>query len=205
MAGSPLLLATSNPGKRFELLAFLPPRLEVVTLTDIGIELPPEDGSSYGEIAAVKARVGAAMSGLITIADDSGLDVDALGGAPGIRSARYSGEPPDDARNRRKLLTELAGIAEGRRTARFRCAVAIAHPDGRVEHRNGRCEGTIGFQAVGNNGFGYDSLFVLPNGLTMAQLSLEEKNRISHRADAYRAIAPLLAGWLPAVAATSTP
>ncbi len=196
MAGSPLLLATSNPGKRIELLAFLPTDVEVLTLTDLNIELPPEEGASFGEIAKVKATVAAKSSGLLAIADDSGLEVDALGGEPGIRSARYAGEPVDDARNRSKLLSAMRDVPPDRRRARFRCAVAIARPDGDVEYRDGTCEGSIGFEEIGTNGFGYDSLFRLHTGLTMAQLPLAEKNQISHRADAYRQIAPILTEWI---------
>ena len=196
MAGSSLLLATSNPGKRIELLAFLPVGIEVLTLADLSIELPPEEGDSFGSIATLKATFAAQASGLVAIADDSGLEVDALGGSPGIRSARYAGEPPDDARNRDKLLSEMRDIPPGQRTARFRCAVALARPDGLVDYRDGTCEGSIGFKEVGTNGFGYDSLFLLPSGLTMAQLPLEQKNKISHRADAYQKIAPILATWI---------
>ena len=196
MAGSSLLLATSNPGKRIELLAFLPSGIEVLTLTDLNIELPPEDGESFSAIAMVKATVAAQASGLLAIADDSGLEVDALDGAPGIRSARYAGETTDDGRNRAKLLSAMRDIPLGRRTARFRCAVAVAHPDGEVQCRDGVCEGTIGTEEIGSNGFGYDSIFVLPSGQTMAQLTLEEKNQISHRADAYRKIAPTLTTWI---------
>ncbi len=196
MAGSSLLLATSNPGKRVELLAFLPAGIEVLTLADFQIELPPEEGETFGEIAAVKATVAAKESGLLALADDSGLEVDALGGLPGIRSARYAGDPADDARNREKLRSAMRNVPTDQRSARFRCAVALARPDGEVEFSNGTCEGSIGFEEVGTNGFGYDSLFLLPSGLTMAQLPLEEKNRISHRADAYRRIAPVLTSWL---------
>jgi XTP/dITP diphosphohydrolase len=133
---------------------------------------------------------------MLAFADDSGLEVDALGGAPGIRSARYAGEPPDDCRNREKLLAELRDVPQEQRTARFRCAVALARPDGPVEVRDGVCEGSIAFEEVGTNGFGYDSIFRLANGLTMAQLSLKQKNQISHRADAYRKIAPVLSTWI---------
>jgi XTP/dITP diphosphohydrolase len=196
MAGSSLLLATSNPGKRVELLAFLPTGIEVLTLADLQIDLPPEEGETFAEIAAVKATVAAGASGLIALADDSGLEVDALGGLPGIRSARYAGASANDARNREKLLSAMRNIPTDQRTARFRCAVALARPDGEVTLSNGACEGSIGFKEVGTNGFGYDSLFLLPSGLTMAQLPLEEKNQISHRADAYRQIAPVLTSWL---------
>jgi len=187
-----LLLATSNPGKREELRAFIPTGVEIVTLADFDIDLPPEDGKSFVEIASTKAAFAARASGLLTIADDSGLDVDALAGAPGIWSARFAGEPVDDARNRTYLLAQLDCVPIGQRTARFRCAVAIANPDGVIATGEGACEGTIGMREVGSYGFGYDSLFVLPDGRTMAELETVEKNRISHRARAYEQIASQL-------------
>lgn len=196
MAGSPLLLATSNQGKRRELLAFLPADIEVITLADLNLTLPPEDGESFVEIASVKAAFAGKASGLITLADDSGLEVDALSGAPGIRSARYAGDPGDDAKNRDRLLADLRDVDERRRSARFRCAVAISHPDGRVKTGEGFCAGSIGFDEIGDNGFGYDSLFRLADGRTMAQLHSAEKNQISHRARAFEVIFPTLLTWL---------
>ncbi len=193
MAGPTLLLATSNPGKRAELQAFVPPGIVIVTLADVGVVLPPEDGASFVEIARAKATFAANATGMIAIADDSGLEVDALGGAPGIWSARYAGVPTDDAQNRSLLLTNLADIPENARSARFRCAVAVATPDGGVSVGEGICAGSIGPREVGANGFGYDSLFRLSDGRTMAELSPDEKNRISHRARAYEQIAPVIA------------
>ncbi len=196
MAGPTLLLATSNPGKRTELLAFLPQGTDVLTLTDIDMVMPEEVGVTFIENATTKARFTCEMSGLLTIADDSGLEVAALHGAPGIRSARYAGEPVDDGRNRTRLLAELARRPKEDRSARFRCVVAIARPDGTVATGEGICAGTIGFAEAGVNGFGYDSLFVLPDGRTMAELDPTEKNRISHRARAYEVVAPTLTTWL---------
>lgn len=198
MAGPTLLLATSNPGKRVELLALLPPGVRIVTLLETDITLPPETGDTFLANALTKATVAAAASGHIAVADDSGLAVDALAGAPGVHSARFAGEPPSDARNRAKLLQALMSSGEIERWARFHCAVVVADPGGRVATAEGTCEGHIGFAEVGDHGFGYDSLFVLPDGRTMAQLPLAEKNRISHRARAYAALAPTLDEWLQA-------
>lgn len=199
MAGPTLLLATSNPGKRTELQAFLPPGIDVLTLADVDVTMPAEDGETFLEIASVKAEFAARSSGLLTVADDSGLEVDALGGAPGVLSARFAGEPSDDSRNRSKLLSELAAHPGVDRSARFRCAVAVATVDGRLATGEGACPGSIGYEEIGENGFGYDSLFRLPDGRTMAQLEPEEKNRISHRARAYEKIAPTVAAWLAEV------
>ncbi len=196
MAGSPLLLATSNPGKRRELLACLPPETEVITLAELNLTLPPEVGNSFVEIASAKASFAGQASGLITLADDSGLEVDALSGAPGVRSARYAGDPPDDARNRARLLTELVLVSLDQRSARFHCAVALFHPDGRLETGTGSCSGSIGFEEIGDNGFGYDSIFRLPDGRTMAELEESEKNRISHRTRAFEVIAATVSAWL---------
>jgi len=193
MAGPTLLLATSNPGKRLELQAFVPPGIAILTLKDVDIVPPPEDGASFVEIACTKATFAANATGMIAIADDSGLEVDALGGAPGIWSARYAGEPTDDARNRSLLLTNLAEVPEKDRGARFRCAVAVATPDGVVTVGEGFCAGSIGCRDVGTNGFGYDALFRLSDGRTMAELTTDQKNRISHRARAYEQIAPVIA------------
>lgn len=203
LAGPMLLLATSNPGKRTELLAFLPSGIQVVTLADVAIEMPPEVGASFVEIARKKALFAARSTGIATIADDSGLEVDALAGAPGIYSARYAGEPSDDARNRALLLLNLRDTPSGGRSARFRCAVAFADHQGVIAAGEGASEGTIGFSEVGENGFGYDSLFLLPDGRTMAQLEADEKNRISHRARAYEAIAAALREWSTSTVAGS--
>src|SRR5687767_1281817 len=150
MAGSSLLLATSNPGKRIELLAFLPSGIEVLTLADLNIELPPEDGESFAAIATVKATVAAQASGLIAIADDSGLEVDALGGAPGIRSARYAGPGATDADNRRQLLRELSEFPA---KARFRCVIIVARNGDVLGTFTGAVEGSINREERGAGGF----------------------------------------------------
>jgi XTP/dITP diphosphohydrolase len=129
---------------------------------------------------------------MLALAVDSGLEVDALGGAPGVRSARFAGEPRDDARNRKALLSALADIPQERRNARFVCAVTIATPDGTVWTSDGTLNGTILDRERGTRGFGYDSVFLLPDGRTVAELLDEEKNAVSHRSAAIRAILPTL-------------
>ena len=191
-----LLVATHNPGKvreYRELLAGLP--LEVTYLDAEGITLEvAETGETFAENAVQKATAYARASGLWTWADDSGLEVDALGGAPGVCSARYAGAGASDADRYRKLLAALAGVPWARRTARFRCTVAIARPEGEVWTTDGVCEGIIAFGPAGANGFGYDPVFYLPeHGATMAQLPAEMKNQISHRGRAARKAAALLA------------
>ena len=194
-SGRTVLLATSNPGKRAEFELLLPPAVRVLTLADVSVELPPEDGDTFAEIAVAKATTASGQSGLLTLADDSGLEVDALAGAPGVRSARFGGEPPSDERNRQTLLAALAAVPADQRGARFRCAVALARAGTVVATAEGTCEGSIGYFPRGIFGFGYDPIFVLPGGCTMAELEPAEKNRISHRARAFQAILPrLLAG-----------
>ncbi|HID86772.1 MAG TPA: XTP/dITP diphosphatase [Anaerolineae bacterium] len=198
-----LLIATNNPGKLREyenLLADLP-----LTLTwpgQEGIELEVEEtGESFRENAILKARAYARASGLLTLADDSGLEVDALGGEPGILSSRYAGPEADDEDRMRLLLRKLEGVPWEERTARFRCVIALATPQGEVWTTEGSCEGIIAFEPRGEHGFGYDPVFYLPQfGKTMAQLPPELKNRISHRARAAekaRAILrELMEGWV---------
>jgi XTP/dITP diphosphohydrolase len=185
-----LLIATSNPGKLAEFRTLLPPSIAVLSLNDLAVTLPEETGATFREIADQKALSAARQSGLLALADDSGLEVDALGGLPGIRSARYSGEPPDEARNRRHLLAQLAGVPPEKRTARFVCAASVASPVGIVAVARGELRGTIGDRERGFGGFGYDSLFLLPNGRTVAELLNEEKNAVSHRGVAMRKILP---------------
>ena len=145
-----------------------------------------EDGKSFLENALKKGRAVAEASGEIVLADDSGLEVDALGGAPGIHSARYAGDNADDLRNNLKLLHDLKGVPAVKRGAAFRCVLVLYPPDGRYEAFEGRWEGRIAEVAAGKGGFGYDPLFLLPGeGMTVAQLSAEVKNRISHRAQAF--------------------
>ena len=179
-----LLLATHNRGKLVEfqeLLGDLP--LELVTLDDIGIQEDVEEtGETFSENARVKALEYARRSGLLTLADDSGLQVDALGGEPGVWSKRYAGENKSDPERVAYLLDKLRNVPRERRTARFRCVIALATPSGEVYECEGVCEGLIEFAPRGTNGFGYDPVFLFPHrGLTMAELSSDEKNRISHR------------------------
>jgi XTP/dITP diphosphohydrolase len=190
-----LLVATHNQGKLREyrdLLAALP--LDVTYLDAEGIDLQvDESGDSLEENARLKALTYARLSGLWTWADDSGLEVDFLDGAPGVYSARYAGPGASDADRYRKLLNALAGVPWERRTARFRCSVALATPEGLVRTADGACEGIIGFGPAGGNGFGYDPVFYIPGqAQTMAQLAPEIKNRISHRGLASQAAVPLL-------------
>ncbi len=190
-----LLVATHNKGKLREykeLLRDLPVRL--VYLDEVGIqEDVPETGSTFEENAVQKATAYARLSGLLTLADDSGLEVDALGGRPGVHSARYAGPNASDDDRIRKLLAELEGVPPERRTARFRCVIAVASPEGDVIIAQGTVEGVIADAPRGDHGFGYDPIFYLPDrGCTMAELPPEEKNRISHRARAAEAIKPRL-------------
>jgi len=179
----PILVATTNRGKLSELMALLSgATLELTDLRQVGLDLVvPEDGPDYDVIAEDKARRYAVASGLWTIADDTGLEVDALGGAPGVRSARQA---DDDRARRMKLLERLAGLPRPW-TARFRCTVALASPEGAALLGRGACEGEILPEERGHQGFGYDPIFLVAGtGRTMAELSLAEKNRISHRARA---------------------
>ena len=182
-----LLIATHNRGKLIEyqeMLADLP--FELVTLDDVGIRDDiEENGATFAENARAKALEYARRSGLLTLADDSGLEVDALGGEPGVHSKRYAGENKNDPDRIAFLLDKLRGVPRDQRAARFRCALAIATPRGELYECAGTCEGLIEFTPRGTNGFGYDPVFLFPErGLTMAELSAEEKNRISHRARA---------------------
>jgi len=190
-----LLLATNNKGKAREyrsLLSGVP--FELVTPDEVGINTEVEEvGKSFEENARLKAATLAAESQLLSLADDSGLEVDALGGEPGTLSARYAGEGASDEDRVSYLLTKLEGVPEERRTARFRCVIAIATPEGDVELCSGECEGIIAFEPRGNKGFGYDPIFYLPElKKTMAELPPEEKNRISHRGRAARKASQLL-------------
>jgi len=182
-----VLLATNNRGKLREykaLLSGLP--FELTTLAEQGItEEIEETGSSLEQNAIHKAITCARLSGLITLADDSGLEVDALGGEPGPLSRRYAGENVSDSERNEYLLRKLQGVPWEKRTGRFRCVIAIATPKGEVETCDSVCEGVIAFEAKGKGGFGYDPIFYLPElDKHMAELTLEEKNRVSHRAKA---------------------
>ncbi|TBR22972.1 RdgB/HAM1 family non-canonical purine NTP pyrophosphatase [bacterium] len=191
-----LLLATGNDHKAREIAALLArTRLELATLKDFpAVPAVVEDGRTLMENAVKKAVEPALATGLWTLADDTGLEVEALDGRPGVYSARYAGPGCDFAANCRKLLADLEGVPPPARKAAFRTVVALASPDGRVQCREGRLEGRIATAPVGKNGFGYDPVFYLPDeGRTLAQLSDEEKNDLSHRALALKAILPVLA------------
>lgn len=196
MPAPKLLLATRNPGKVREyrgLLLGIP--YELVSLEQTGIsDEVAETGQTFEENAWLKARSNAAWSGLLTLADDSGLEIDALGGEPGIHSSRYGGNPNSSDLDRVNLvLRRMAGVPWQRRTARFRCVIVIAQPNGVGTAVVGAVAGMIQYEPVGSNGFGYDPIFYLPSyGQTMAQLPLLEKNQISHRADASRKAVRLL-------------
>jgi XTP/dITP diphosphohydrolase len=194
-----LLVATRNPGKLREyeeLLAGLP--VELTYLESEGIaEDVEETGSSFAENAVLKARRYALISGLLTLADDSGLEVDALGGEPGVHSARYAGPGATDEDRYRLLLDKMRDVPEGERGARFRCVIAVAEPEGETYTVDGVCEGVIAYSPEGEFGFGYDPVFYMPErGRTMAQLPPEEKNLVSHRARAAQAIRPVLEGLI---------
>ena len=184
-----LLLATGNQGKLRELrslLCDLP--YELVTLSEAGIDIKvDESGNSLEENARLKATIFANKSQLLTLADDSGLEVEALGGQPGVLSARYAGKNASDSERIDYLLSRLEGVAWEKRQARFRCVIAIATPDGQVELCSGDCQGIITLKPRGEQGFGYDPVFYLPElGKTMAELPLEVKNQLSHRGRAAR-------------------
>jgi len=184
-----LLLATNNRGKARELkelLRELP--MELVLPGELGITAGVEEtGGTFEENAKIKATALARRSGLLALADDSGLEVDALGGEPGPLSARYAGEGASDKERVDYLLAKLKGVPREKRTARFRCVIAIATPEGKVELCFGECQGLITFGPKGEKGFGYDPVFYFP-GLekTMAELPLDVKNKVSHRGVAAR-------------------
>ena len=183
------VVATQNRGKVREIRKALSGLgLKILALGDFsGLPKMEEDGRSFAENALKKARFYSRLLGRLTIADDSGLEVAVLDGAPGIYSARYAGERASDRANIQKLLGEMEGVPASRRGAKFRCSVAVVAPGGKETVVEGECSGRIGFREVGKRGFGYDPVFILPrSGKTMAQLHLEEKNRISHRGKALR-------------------
>ncbi len=190
-----LLVATGNQGKLKEICRLLEGSgVEVVGLNQL--LSPPEvieDGATFADNARKKAVEMAAFSDCLTLADDSGLVVAALDGAPGVHSARYAGEQGNDAANNAKLLEALAGVADDQRQAAFHCVMALAWPDGRCETFAGQVRGLILRGARGDGGFGYDPLFMVPEyGKTMAELPLDIKNRISHRGTALRKVIPQL-------------
>jgi XTP/dITP diphosphohydrolase len=192
-----LVIATGNPGKLREFRALLDGLpFDVVAQADLGVVAPEETGASFLDNALLKARHAAAATGVAAIADDSGLEVDALGGAPGIYSARYAGAGADDAANNAKLLAALAGVPARARTARYRCAlVFVAGPRDPPLIAEGVWEGLLLDAPRGSGGFGYDPYFWVPDlDLTAAELNPAEKNRLSHRGTALRALRGLLGG-----------
>jgi XTP/dITP diphosphohydrolase len=206
--GPRLLLASANQGKLRELRAILDGLgVELVGLTEAGLGEPPEveeTGDTFLENALLKGRAYAAWSGLAAVADDSGLEVDALGGAPGVRSARYAGPGAGDQANLDKLLAALEGVPPERRTARFRCAAVLVDPgglkprppEGREWHAEAAWEGRLLDAPRGSGGFGYDPVF-LPDGweLTSAQVDQAAKDAASHRGKAFRALRPAIEAW----------
>ncbi|MCY3554811.1 MAG: XTP/dITP diphosphatase [Gemmatimonadetes bacterium] len=188
-----LVLATRNPGKISEIKALLPGVRVAPAGSFPGCPEPEETGRTFEENALIKARAVSRYTERTALADDSGLEVDALDGAPGVHSARYAGTDATDQDNIRRLLDALDGISDADRTARFRCVVAVVAPDGRTWSADGVCEGRILQAPQGESGFGYDPLFV-PAGYekTFAELDAGVKNRISHRALALGRIADVL-------------
>jgi XTP/dITP diphosphohydrolase len=194
-----VLLATRNRGKVREIRKLLKGLgIRIQCLHDLP-EAPEveEDGRSFAENALKKARFYAALSGMLTISDDSGVEVEALKGQPGVYSARYAGEGASDQENNQKLLNQMEGIPASRRGAWFRCSMAIVSPEGKEAMAEGSCKGKIGFREAGKRGFGYDPLFIFPQyGKTMAQFTLGEKNKISHRGKALRKLRRIIRSFL---------
>jgi XTP/dITP diphosphohydrolase len=198
-----VFLASRNAKKIEEMRRILDehlPGIQVLGLDDVtAYDEPVEDQPTFEGNALLKARAGLAATGLPSLADDSGLCVDALNGMPGVLSARWSGPPKDDARNNTLLLDQLADVPDERREAQFRCAVAFLHPDGSRKITTGAMPGRVIRELRGTGGFGYDVLFVpddQEDGLTTAEMAAEVKDRISHRGHALRAIAPVVAELL---------
>jgi XTP/dITP diphosphohydrolase len=190
-----LLLATRNSGKVREYLRFLETLpIDVVTLDEAGIEDEVEEtGDTILENAILKARTYAALSGMLTLADDSGLEVDALDGEPGVRSARYAGDGATAETRNLYLLQKLEAVPDDQLQARFRCVIAIATPDLQIETSEGTCEGHILREPRGSTGFGYDPIFYVPEyDRRMAELTMDEKNSISHRGKAMAGARPIV-------------
>ena len=192
-----IVIATGNPHKVAELSRMLAPysgSCRFISMRDAGFSGNIEENApDFKGNALIKARAVCKATGLITIADDSGLCVDALGGAPGVYSARYAGEPCDDAKNNEKLLSALAGVPWDRRTAHFVCVIAAAFPDGEKLTARGECPGVILENKRGRDTFGYDPLFFFPPyGKTFAELTADEKNGVSHRGRAVKLFCGML-------------
>lgn len=194
-----IFVSTGNAGKLGEFSRLLGGRYEIKGNSDFpGIAMPEEDGATFAENASIKALAAANHSKTLALADDSGLVVDALNGAPGVHTARYGGDSAKgDVERYLLLLANLKDVPEGKRSARFVCAVALARPGELIAVTEGRCEGSIAFEAKGANGFGYDPVF-RPKGFdrSFAELEGQEKDRISHRSKALAEMAPILEGLL---------
>jgi XTP/dITP diphosphohydrolase len=194
-----IVIATTNVGKLAELRALLGDLpVQLLSVTDVlGENLAiKEDGATFEDNAILKARAVCQATGLYALADDSGLEVDALGGRPGVRSARFAHERATDAENNAALLRELEDVSDGQRAAKFRCVLALASPwaQRQVETVEGSCDGFMARVPRGSGGFGYDPLFIVPElaGRAMAELTEAEKNAVSHRSRAVRALRPVL-------------
>ena len=186
-----IIFATGNAGKMKEIREILKDLdAEVLSMKEAGVEADiVEDGKTIEENAVIKAKTVCELTGEIALADDSGLEIDYLNKEPGIYSARYMGEDTSYRIKNANLIERLEGVPDEKRTARFVCAIAAAFPDGTVKTVRGTMEGRIGYEEAGENGFGYDPIFYLPEyGCSSAELSMEEKNKISHRGKALRAI-----------------
>lgn len=184
-----ILFATGNQGKMKEVREILADLgVEVISMREAGVSAEiVEDGETFEENAVIKARTIMELTGEVTLADDSGLEIDALGGEPGVYSARYMGEDTSYHIKNNNLIRRLSQVPRQQRTARFVCSIAAAFPDGEIITTGGVIEGLIGYEEAGENGFGYDPIFVVPQlGCTTAQLSDEQKNEISHRGKALR-------------------
>jgi XTP/dITP diphosphohydrolase len=193
----PWVLATLNPGKVREFAHALADRGVRIERADaLGLrDFPPEDGASYADNARIKARYAAAQTGLLALADDSGIEVDALGGAPGVHSARFGDPNLDDHGRMRHLLERLAGVPAGRRGARYVAVIALIAPSGHEVLFEGRCEGEILLAPRGDGGFGYDPIFYsLDLAMTFAEAPIAAKQAVSHRGRALRALDSYLAG-----------
>jgi XTP/dITP diphosphohydrolase len=191
-----LVIASRNPGKVREILQICSDwPTDWVTFETARWPEVEETGRTYADNALLKARAVAAALGIPAIADDSGIEVDALGGGPGVRSARFAGPQATDEENLRLLIERVQGVPESERTARYRCVAVCVWPEGREVAADGTCEGRLVLEPRGSRGFGYDPMFVPQGeGRTMAELTDEEKNAISHRGKAFRALRDELAG-----------
>ena len=203
-----MVLASANPGKLRELRALLEPLgLELIAQASLGIQGAEENGSSFRDNALIKAHHAALSSGLGALADDSGLEVDALGGRPGVRSARYAGPDATDAQNLEKLLEELRDVPDDRRGARYRCSIAFVRAPGDPSPlvAEGTWEGRIARAPRGTRGFGYDPVFVpAASGVTAAELPPDVKNSLSHRGQALRSLQSQLRLWMQERRGTGT-